>query len=122
MKHLIIIISLFILNIAYIQNATFNKQETLKFIEKGNSTIAGEAFAKDNQAPIKGIAIININKKIGLRITEILNIYIENITLKTYRYDITNIPINNIIDKRGFENAANFDYCEIKFRRLNGCL
>ncbi|MGI5914150.1 MAG: hypothetical protein ACOX5K_05445 [Bacteroidales bacterium] len=72
-------------------------------------------YKTNNPKIIEVQDIININKKIGLRITEILNIYIENITLKTYRYDITNIPINDIIDKRGFENAANFDYCEIKF-------
>lgn len=63
MKYLIYIIPLFILNIVYAQNETFNKEETLELIAKGHSTIKGEAFAKDNQAPIKGIAIININKK-----------------------------------------------------------
>lgn len=41
----------------------FNKDETLKLVSKGNSLIKGEIFAKDNQAPIKGIAIVNINKK-----------------------------------------------------------
>lgn len=63
MKYLIYIIPLFILNIVYAQNETFNKEETLELIAKGHSTIKGEAFAKDNQTPIKGIAIININKK-----------------------------------------------------------
>ncbi len=47
MKYLIYIIPLFILNIVYAQNETFNKEETLELIAKGHSTIKGEAFAKD---------------------------------------------------------------------------
>lgn len=63
MKQLIYVIALVVINNSFAQNATFNKEETLKLLAKGNSTIKGEAFAKDNRAPIKGLAIININKK-----------------------------------------------------------
>lgn len=45
------------------QEVIFNKEETLKLMSNGESTIEGVVFAKDNQAPIKGLAIININKK-----------------------------------------------------------
>ncbi len=41
----------------------FNKAETLKLITEGNGVISGQAFARDNQAGIKGIAVLNINKK-----------------------------------------------------------
>lgn len=43
----------------------FNKEETLKLVNDGNSTIEGVAFARDNQneGALKGIAILNINKK-----------------------------------------------------------
>jgi len=43
----------------------FNKDETLKLVNNGNSTIEGVAFARDNEneGALKGIAILNINKK-----------------------------------------------------------
>jgi hypothetical protein len=43
--------------------SAFDKAATLKQIKDGNSVITGQAFARDNQAPIKGIAILNVNKK-----------------------------------------------------------
>jgi hypothetical protein len=43
----------------------FNKEETLKQIQSGNSVITGVAFARDNEneGALGGKAIININKK-----------------------------------------------------------
>jgi hypothetical protein len=41
----------------------FNKDETLQLIKSGSGVISGQIFARDNQAPIKGIAILNVNKK-----------------------------------------------------------
>jgi len=43
----------------------FNKVETLKLIKDGNSVISGQVFARDNQndGALKGIAVLNINKK-----------------------------------------------------------
>ncbi len=41
----------------------FEKAATLKLIKDGNAVITGQAFARDNQSGIKGIAILNINKK-----------------------------------------------------------
>lgn len=41
----------------------FNKEETYKLVTEGNSAIKGVAFARDNESRIKGIAILNINKK-----------------------------------------------------------
>lgn len=41
----------------------FDKEETLRMITSGTGVISGEVFARDNQAPIKGIAILNVNKK-----------------------------------------------------------
>jgi hypothetical protein len=43
--------------------STFDKEATLKLIKDGNSIISGQVFARDNQAGIKGIAILNVNKK-----------------------------------------------------------
>lgn len=45
--------------------STFNKGETLKLIKEGTATIEGVAFARDNEneGALKGIAILNINKK-----------------------------------------------------------
>jgi len=43
--------------------ATFDKDATMKMITTGNSVITGQVFARDNQAPIKGIAVLNINKR-----------------------------------------------------------
>lgn len=45
--------------------STFNKGETLKLIKEGTATIEGVAFARDNgnEGPLKGIAVLNINKK-----------------------------------------------------------
>jgi len=43
--------------------AKFNKAETLKLITEGSGVISGQAFARDNQAGIKGIAVLNINKR-----------------------------------------------------------
>lgn len=43
----------------------FNKAETIKLIRDGNSVISGEAFARDNENEglLKGVAVLNINKK-----------------------------------------------------------
>lgn len=43
----------------------FNKDETLKLVNNGSSTIDGVAFARDNEneGSLKGIAVLNINKK-----------------------------------------------------------
>jgi hypothetical protein len=45
--------------------SVFNKDETLKLVNSGNATIEGVAFARDNQndGALKGMAILNINKK-----------------------------------------------------------
>jgi hypothetical protein len=43
--------------------AKFNKAETLKLVTEGTGVISGQAFARDNQAGIKGIAVLNVNKK-----------------------------------------------------------
>ncbi|HCL05672.1 MAG TPA: hypothetical protein DHW64_06785, partial [Chitinophagaceae bacterium] len=45
--------------------ATFNKAETLSLIQDGTATIEGVAFARDNENEgiLKGMAILNINKK-----------------------------------------------------------
>lgn len=45
------------------QKAKFNKDETMRLMTAGKSTIKGQAFAKDNRSGIKGIAILNINKR-----------------------------------------------------------
>lgn len=44
---------------------TFNKEETLKLITSGSGVITGQVFARDNQntGMLKGMAILNINKK-----------------------------------------------------------
>ena len=44
---------------------TFNKAETLSLIQDGTATIEGVAFARDNEneGVLKGMAILNINKK-----------------------------------------------------------
>ncbi|MBW0178388.1 hypothetical protein [Sediminibacterium sp.] len=44
---------------------TFNKEETLSLIKDGTATIEGVAFARDNEneGVLKGMAILNINKK-----------------------------------------------------------
>ncbi len=44
---------------------SFNKEETLKMITAGNAVISGQAFARDNENEglLKGMAILNINKK-----------------------------------------------------------
>lgn len=41
----------------------FNKDEALRMINNGSATIDGQAFARDNKAAVKGMAIINLNKK-----------------------------------------------------------
>lgn len=41
----------------------FDKEQTLKLIKSGNSVITGQVFARDNQAGIKGVAVLNVNKK-----------------------------------------------------------
>lgn len=43
----------------------FNKEETLKLIKSGSAVISGEAFARDNENEgiLKGMALLNINKK-----------------------------------------------------------
>lgn len=43
----------------------FDKEETLKLVNNGSSTVEGVAFARDNEneGALKGIAILNINKK-----------------------------------------------------------
>lgn len=45
------------------QKATFNKEQTMKLVTAGKSSIKGQAFARDNSNGLKGIAILNINKK-----------------------------------------------------------
>ncbi|GEN70984.1 MULTISPECIES: hypothetical protein [Chryseobacterium] len=45
------------------QKAQFNKSETIQLMTGGKSTIKGQAFAKDNQSGIRGIAVLNINKR-----------------------------------------------------------
>lgn len=42
---------------------TFDKAATMKMITAGNSVISGQIFARDNQAGIKGIAVLNVNKR-----------------------------------------------------------
>ncbi len=44
---------------------TFDKAQTMKLIKEGHSVILGQAFARDNQNEgiLKGIAVLNINKK-----------------------------------------------------------
>lgn len=46
-------------------STTFNKEETLRLITGGNAVISGQAFARDNENEglLKGMAILNINKK-----------------------------------------------------------
>jgi hypothetical protein len=41
----------------------FDKDATLPLIKNGTGVILGQAFARDNQSKIKGIAILNMNKK-----------------------------------------------------------
>lgn len=43
----------------------FNKEETLKLVNSGNSVIIGQAFARDNKngGALQGMAILNVNKK-----------------------------------------------------------
>ncbi|MDD5150466.1 MAG: hypothetical protein PHC28_08270 [Flavobacterium sp.] len=43
----------------------FDKEETLKLVNDGNTTIEGVAFARDNEneGMLKGMAVLNINKK-----------------------------------------------------------
>lgn len=43
----------------------FNKEETLQLITGGNAVISGQAFARDNENEglLKGMAVLNINKK-----------------------------------------------------------
>lgn len=41
----------------------FNKQEALNMIKNGTATIDGQAFARDNTANARGMAIFNMNKK-----------------------------------------------------------
>lgn len=43
----------------------FNKEETLKLIKNGSAVITGQVFARDNHndGALKGIAVLNINKK-----------------------------------------------------------
>ncbi|HEU4472462.1 MAG TPA: hypothetical protein VFR58_15320 [Flavisolibacter sp.] len=45
--------------------AVFNKQETLKLVKDGSGVISGEVFARDNEneGALKGMAVLNINKK-----------------------------------------------------------
>lgn len=45
------------------QKAKFSKEETMKLVTAGKSSIKGQAFARDNSNGIKGIAVLNINKK-----------------------------------------------------------
>ncbi|MGF6929326.1 phenylpyruvate tautomerase PptA (4-oxalocrotonate tautomerase family) [Chitinophaga sp. W2I13] len=44
---------------------TFDKVATMKLIKSGSAVISGQAFAKDNEneGMLKGIAVLNINKK-----------------------------------------------------------
>lgn len=44
-------------------NVPFDKEVVLKMINEGSAAIHGQAFAKDNQSSIKGMAVLNINKK-----------------------------------------------------------
>ena len=44
-------------------HSKFDKTATRKLITDGKSVISGQAFARENDAAIKGIAILNINKK-----------------------------------------------------------
>jgi hypothetical protein len=41
----------------------FDKDATLPLIKNGNGVILGRAFARDNQSAIKGLAVLNMNKK-----------------------------------------------------------
>lgn len=41
----------------------FNKTETLKLITEGSGVVSGQAFARDNQSGLKGIAVLNVNRK-----------------------------------------------------------
>lgn len=43
----------------------FDKEATLKLIKSGTAVISGQVFARDNQneGPLKGMAVLNINKK-----------------------------------------------------------
>jgi len=43
----------------------FNEEETLKLVNDGNTTIEGVAYARDNEneGALKGMAVLNINKK-----------------------------------------------------------
>lgn len=45
--------------------AAFDKEETLKLIKSGTATITGKVFARDNQnsGMLKGMAVLNVNKK-----------------------------------------------------------
>lgn len=43
--------------------ATFDKDVTLKMVSVGSATISGQVYARDNQNSLKGIAILNVNKK-----------------------------------------------------------
>lgn len=43
--------------------ASFDKDETLKMVTEGAATISGQIYARDNQNSLKGIAILNVNKK-----------------------------------------------------------
>lgn len=63
MKNILFVITFLICYQIYGQEIKFNKDETLKLITEGKAVIKGEAFAKDNQAPIKGMVLVNINKK-----------------------------------------------------------
>ncbi|TWI85785.1 hypothetical protein IQ13_0954 [Lacibacter cauensis] len=45
--------------------AAFDKEQTLRLLQSGNATIGGQAFARDNEneGALKGMAVLNINKK-----------------------------------------------------------
>lgn len=43
--------------------AVFDKDQTYKMVSAGSGTISGQIYARDNQNSLKGIAILNINKK-----------------------------------------------------------
>lgn len=45
--------------------AKFDKAQTLKMVQSGNSVILGQTFARDNENEglLKGMAVLNINKK-----------------------------------------------------------
>jgi hypothetical protein len=49
---------------------TFDKTSTMKMVTSGNSVILGQAFARDNQNEglLKGMAVLNINKKQHARV------------------------------------------------------